>query len=225
MLRIPLVTDVDSKPHTTDNDEEMLSSIFMKKRSYNSIPRGHHVFHSPFATSPLQIISSLVYLSILDDHYDISECPPDLCHHLSSNHLQKRKRSDSPEATHHPRKSMRGGVVPVGLKVLPPNAMRIIVEKLSLSDQMVFREVCRYAHDEVESYWRSEKSISVSQLYKWFPSLYDTPWKFSTLSSLLPYLFMVFNLCKSGNLRKISLRGVEFVNVKFLINCAEMVSS
>ncbi|CAI2355302.1 unnamed protein product [Caenorhabditis sp. 36 PRJEB53466] len=110
------------------------------------------------------------------------------------------------------------------LRVLPPTVMREIVEKMCVEEHMAFRAVCKYSHDEVESYWRSRRSISVPQLFVWFPKLADSQWRLTSLSAILYDLGVVFNLLKPGNLRKFSLRGVLSVNLNSLVTCVEKVT-
>ncbi|EGT40243.1 hypothetical protein CAEBREN_30515 [Caenorhabditis brenneri] len=110
------------------------------------------------------------------------------------------------------------------LKTLPPNVMRMIVEKMSIEEHSVFRGVCVYAHDEVESYWRSQKMFSIPQLMIWFPSLSESEWKLNSLSGILNELTSAFNLFKPGNLRKLSFHRVLSVNIKSLIKCIELAT-
>uniref|UniRef100_A0A1I7U843 F-box domain-containing protein n=1 Tax=Caenorhabditis tropicalis TaxID=1561998 RepID=A0A1I7U843_9PELO len=109
----------------------------------------------------------------------------------------------------------------LNLNELPSNVMRTIVEKMSVEEHAVFRGICVYSHDEVESYWRTQKTFSISQLMNWFPSLHDSEWKLNSLSAITHELTSVFNLFKAGNMRKLSLHRVLSVNIKTLIRCIE----
>ncbi|UMM36851.1 hypothetical protein L5515_008828 [Caenorhabditis briggsae] len=110
----------------------------------------------------------------------------------------------------------------LGLQLLPSNVMRTIVEKMSVEEHANFRKVCYYAHDEVESYWRSQRSISISQLMIWFPKLSESKWKLTSLSGILDELSAVFYLFKPGNLRKLSLCRVASINMNSLVKCIEL---
>ncbi|CAL2045826.1 unnamed protein product [Caenorhabditis brenneri] len=140
----------------------------------------------------------------------------------------KRKRSVSQESIEmrKQRKTKRkhSSEKFLDLKTLPPNVMRKIVEKMSIEEHAVFRGVCVYAHDEVESYWRSQKTFSIPQLMIWFPSLSESEWKLNSLSGILNELTSAFNLFKPGNLRKLSFHRVLSVNIKSLIKCIELAT-
>ncbi|PIC28492.1 hypothetical protein B9Z55_020385 [Caenorhabditis nigoni] len=142
----------------------------------------------------------------------------------------KRKRSETEESEEnmkkkkHPKTKRKWQAEEefLGLQVLPSNVMRTIVEKMSVEEHANFRKVCYYAHDEVESYWRSQRSISISQLMIWFPKLSESKWKLTSLSGILDELSAVFYLFKPGNLRKLSLCRVASINMSSLVKCIEL---
>ncbi|EFP06894.1 hypothetical protein CRE_11161 [Caenorhabditis remanei] len=80
----------------------------------------------------------------------------------------------------------------------------------------------QYKFQEIESYWRTQKTFKIAQLFTWFPHLSD--WNLTSLAGIQNEIFAAFNLIKSGNLRKLSLRRLRNVSIKGLVTCIEMAT-